>query len=122
MFSKSMSVCALAIGSLLPASTTALAHAQLQQAVPAVGGTVRQAPTRLMLTFSEGIEPRFSSVTLASSTGAPIALGRLSVGPPTVVKVAVQTPLKPGTYTVKWRATSVDSHKTQGSYRFTVAP
>jgi methionine-rich copper-binding protein CopC len=30
--------------------------------------------------------------------------------------------LGPGTYTVHWRAVSVDTHRTQGTYRFTVAP
>jgi methionine-rich copper-binding protein CopC len=28
--------------------------------------------------------------------------------------------LAPGNYTVKWHVTSVDTHKTQGSFSFTV--
>jgi methionine-rich copper-binding protein CopC len=31
-------------------------------------------------------------------------------------------PLQPGQYTVNWHATSVDTHKTEGSYNFTIAP
>ena len=29
--------------------------------------------------------------------------------------------LTPGTYTVNWHVTSVDTHKTEGNYKFTVA-
>jgi copper resistance protein C len=36
-------------------------------------------------------------------------------------KLVVEIPaLSSGTYTVIWHATSVDTHKTEGSYRFTV--
>jgi methionine-rich copper-binding protein CopC len=31
-------------------------------------------------------------------------------------------PLAAGTYKVIWHATDADTHKTQGSYRFTVKP
>ena len=31
-------------------------------------------------------------------------------------------PLPPGVYTVNWHAVSVDTHHTQGSFNFTVAP
>jgi methionine-rich copper-binding protein CopC len=44
---------------LVAAATAALAHAQLQKAVPAVGGTVTASPREIRLKFSEGLEPRF---------------------------------------------------------------
>jgi len=31
-------------------------------------------------------------------------------------------PLTAGTYTVKWKVLSVDTHRTQGSFSFTVGP
>jgi methionine-rich copper-binding protein CopC len=31
-------------------------------------------------------------------------------------------PLKPGTYKVIWHATSTDTHKTEGTYNFSVSP
>jgi methionine-rich copper-binding protein CopC len=34
----------------------------------------------------------------------------------------VSAPLKPGVYTVHWHAVSVDTHRTQGSFQFTVRP
>jgi methionine-rich copper-binding protein CopC len=31
-------------------------------------------------------------------------------------------PLRPGTYRVKWRVLSIDSHVTEGDFTFNVAP
>jgi len=96
---------------------SALAHAQLQSASPPVGGAVAP-PSELRLRFSEGVEPKFSSVTL--SGGA--ALGKPTVTPGDDRTLVVPIPLKlaPGVYTVKWRVMSVDTHRTQGEYEFTV--
>jgi methionine-rich copper-binding protein CopC len=104
-------------------ATAAFAHAQLDHASPGVGAEVA-APNQLLLAFTEAIEPKFSSVTLASTSGEAEPLGPLSVDPANaaIVLVKVAKPLPPGVYTVKWKATSVDTHKTQGSYNFTVKP
>ena len=122
MSRNAMFTLSLGFGLILSA-TTAFAHAQLDHAEPGVGAEVA-APTKLLLTFSEGVEPRFSSVTLSSASGEAEPLGPLSVDPANsaLVVVKVAKPLPPGVYTVKWKATSVDTHKTQGSYSFTVKP
>jgi hypothetical protein len=31
-------------------------------------------------------------------------------------------PLKPGIYHVRWHALSIDTHRTEGAFAFTVAP
>ena len=49
-------------GLLLP--SLAHAHAHLRQAEPPVGGTVQRAPAPVDLTFSEAVEPRFSTVAV----------------------------------------------------------
>ncbi len=99
------------------------AHAHLRQAEPAVGGTVRSAPTQVDLMFSEAVEPRFSTVVVTDVAGAKVDKGDLHVvagdGKHLVVSVGA---LKPGAYIVNWHATSVDTHKTEGSFTFTVAP
>jgi methionine-rich copper-binding protein CopC len=101
----------------------AYAHAQLEKATPAVGGTVA-APAEIRLKFSEAVEARFCTVALTSQSGAPATLGKPSVDPadPSVLIVKVGTALAPGVYTVTWRAVSVDTHKTQGTFDFTVKP
>ena len=104
-------------------ATAAFAHAQLEKAVPAVGGTV-SSPSEIRLEFSEGVEPRFTGVTLTSASGATQPLGKPAVAPGDdkilITKIGKQ--LLPGVYTVNWHAVSVDTHHTQGSFNFTVAP
>ncbi len=98
----------------------AFAHAQLEKATPPVGGTV-SSPSAIRLEFSEGVEPKFTGVTVTGPNGA-AALGAVSVeaGHQNVLVVPVAKPLAPGVYSVKWRAVSVDTHHTQGTFEFTV--
>ena len=105
-------------------ATAAFAHAQLQKAVPAVGGVVTASPKEIRLKFSEGVEPHFSGIALASASGEAVAVGKAGVDPAdnSVLVVAVGQPLKPGIYKVNWHAVSVDTHHTQGSFEFTVQP
>ena len=105
-------------------ASAAFAHAQLQKATPAVGGTVSASPGEIRLKFSEGVEPRFSTIALAAQDGAAQPIGKPSVDPAdnSVLVATIAQQLKPGVYKVTWRAVSVDTHKTQGSFAFTVAP
>ena len=103
------------------AATSAFAHAQLEKSTPPVGGTVA-SPSEIRLEFSEGVEPKFSGVTLTAAGGGAAALGAASVeaGHQNVLIVRVAKPLSPGVYTVHWHAVSVDTHHTQGTFEFTV--
>ena len=105
-------------------STAAFAHAQLQKAAPAVGSTIASSPSEIRLKYSEAVEPRFSGLTLAAQDGASQPIGPVSVnsGDPTVLVAKVGQTLKPGTYKVTWHVVSVDTHRTQGSFVFTIAP
>jgi copper resistance protein C len=105
------------------AATAAYAHAQLQKATPAVGGTVASA-SEIRLEFSERVEPRFSGVTLEAAGGASVPLGpaKAEAGNASVLIVPIAKLLSPGVYKVHWRAVSVDTHHTQGDFQFTVKP
>ena len=102
------------------ATTSAFAHAELEKSVPPVGGTVAP-PSQIRLEFSEGVEPRFSGLTLSGASGA-AQLGTPKVEPDhqNVLIVPIARPLSPGVYTVRWHAVSVDTHHTQGTFEFTV--
>ena len=109
-----------ALFALAPAA--AFAHAHLKTATPAADSTVTPAPVEVAIDFTEGVEPRFSTIEVADSTGV-----RVDAGPAHTaatdnkhLSVAVK-PLPPGIYTVQWHATAVDTHKTEGVFRFTVA-
>lgn len=100
----------------------AYAHAFLDRASPAVGSEVSGSPPALSLTYTEPVEPFFSTVQVTDSAGS-----RVDEGKPTpmddgrVLSVKLK-PLPPGTYAVEWHVTSVDTHKTEGHFIFSVKP
>ena len=105
---------------LVPASP-ASAHAFLERANPPVGSEVATAPSEISLTFTEGVEPLFSTIELHGPDNAAISIGKPHIASDNNRRLVVELPKLPsGTYTVIWHVTSVDTHKTEGSYRFTV--
>jgi copper resistance protein C len=107
----------IASTALIASSSLVFAHAQLESASPSVGSTVRAAPHQVSLSFTQKLERSFSSIEVGGpggrvdQGGATVSGARMSVG----LKA-----LSPGTYHVHWRALSVDTHKTEGSFAFTV--
>ena len=79
--------------------------------------------TQFSITFTEGVEPLFSTIAVHGANGAAIATGKPHVAPDSNQQLAYVTlpKLPPGTYSVNWHVTSVDTHKTEGDYTFTVA-
>ncbi len=105
---------------LLSPPLPALAHAFLTVASPRVGATIAAAPPQLQLTFTEGVEPAFSSVTVRNAAGIVVSLGHCkTAGAANRLSVGLQK-LPPGPYRVTWHAVATDLHKTQGSFVFHV--
>ena len=103
-------------------ATPAWAHAHLTTAQPAAGSTVA-SPAEIVCAFSEALEPKFSSLELHDSTEKPVAAGAMHLAPGDAKRMILSLPrLGAGSYTVIWHATSVDTHKTEGKFSFTVAP
>ena len=106
---------------LLPA--VAGAHAVLVRAVPPPRATLRAAPRRARLWFSERLEPVYSTASVWSeATGSAVAAGptAVSADDPRLLSVALP-PLPGGAYAVRYRVLSVDGHVVEGAYSFTVA-
>jgi len=104
------------------AAQSAFAHAFLDHAVPGVGMTVSGPVHELRLWYTQGVVVAFSAVSVASSAGGSIPASR-PVNDPSdqqIVIVRLGRALGPGTYTVSWRALSVDTHTTTGTFHFTV--
>ena len=109
---------AAAASSAMPAG----AHAFLQHANPGAGATfqVAHAPQRVVLTFSERLDPGLSGATITDSSG-----GNMAAAPVTIAGKSMLAPLRPlgpGAYRVLWHAVSLDKHRTEGSYSFKVLP
>jgi methionine-rich copper-binding protein CopC len=112
----------LAVLALLAAPRYAAAHAFLRSSEPEVGGTVTTTPTEVVIDFTEDVEPAFSHIVVKAADGAEVENGKAHAVPGHPARLAVALkPLPPGTYKVIWHATATDTHKTQGSFAFTVA-
>ena len=100
----------------------AFAHAFLDRASPAVGSEISDSPATLNLTYTEPVEPLFSTVKVTDVSGARVDEGKpTSLEDGRVLSVKLKL-LRPGDYSVEWHVTSVDTHKTEGHFTFTVKP
>ena len=100
------------------ATTGARAHAFLDHASPLVGSTVGAAQHEVTLSFTQSLEPAFSSVQVTDAKGARVDQGKAQISGSTM-RIGLKS-LAPGTYRVRWQVLSVDTHKTQGSFSFQV--
>jgi len=100
----------------------AFAHAFLIKSNPPVGSTVNAAPKLLLLTYTENLEIPFCTVAVTDSMGMDDAAGKPQAVPghPDEMQVPLNISM-PGKILVSWHALSVDTHKTQGTFSFTVS-
>jgi copper resistance protein C len=94
------------------------AHAMLDHASPPVGSTTASAPREVSLTFTQNLEAAFSSVQVTNANGTRVDQGKAQITGNTM-RVGLRA-LPQGTYRVRWQALSVDTHKTEGSFTFSV--
>ena len=73
----------------------------------------------IKLSFSESLEPAFSSASLCDSAGKTVPVPK-SVGGATITLLPLG--LKPGAYHVTWQAVGHDTHRLNGSFGFKVVP
>jgi methionine-rich copper-binding protein CopC len=99
-------------------NAAAHAHAMLDHASPAVGSTVASAPRDVALTFSQNLEAGFSSIQVTDANGARVDQGKPQISGNTM-RVGLKS-ISAGTYRVRWHVLSVDTHRTEGSFTFSV--
>jgi copper resistance protein C len=94
------------------------AHAFLDHADPKVGSTVHDSPLQVRVWMTENLEPAFSKLQVFDPKGNEVDKKDTNVNGATM---AVSLPkLPPGTYRVSWLAVATDTHKTSGSFNFTI--
>ena len=96
----------------------AYAHASLSHATPAANSIVSAAPQEAMLTFTDTLEAAFSDLTVMDGNGVEVSQGNAQVNNNTI-RVGLKS-LNVGVYKVIWRAVSIDTHQTEGSFTFRV--
>jgi len=117
---RQIAIFTFCVNAAVGASTAASAHAFLDHASPLVGSTVQSAPHEVSLSFTQNLEPAFSTVQVTDASGA-----RVDQGKPQISGNSMRVGLKsvgPGTYRVHWHALSVDTHTTEGNFTFHVGP
>lgn len=81
-----------------------------------------QGLKELRLNFSEGVEAKFTKVTITND-GKPVSIKSIETDPndQKLLIVTPDQPLNGGEYKVEWHAVSVDTHKSEGSYTFKIS-
>ena len=107
---------------------SAQAHTKLVSSSPAANATVAKLG-KVVLTFNERVVARFTGVNLTMT-----AMPGMAVHQPMVISgftsamssdgktltLLLRRALAPGTYQVKWHAVGDDTHRMEGTYKFTV--
>ena len=102
-------------------SAPASAHAQLSEATPADGTTIRESLDLVSLRFTEPVEAEFDPIKVFGPGGERVDRGDARVSPDDarVVEVGLEE-LSRGAYTLEWRVTSIDGHVVADGYGFEV--
>ena len=111
-------VCLVVFLTPLPIS----AHANLVESSPKPSEELDAPPERVIIWFTEPIEPAFSAISVRDGSGAEVTDGATQFEPTETTAMWVRlAKLQNGTYTVAWRnVSSVDGHKVTGSFLFAV--
>jgi len=107
---------------LVLACAPALAHANLVEASPLHGGELSRPPEHVELHFSEPVDAEFDPVVVRGADGTRVDTHDARVDPEDArVVLADLKRVTEGSFTVKWRVTSIDGHVVEGRYAFAVA-
>jgi len=120
MKAEKLSLVGLSLGLLMSAALAASAHSFPERESPAAGQTLTSPPTEVTIKYDAPIEKLFAKLEVLDADGKSQVVGEPVYGSDGTTLSIKLAPLKPGGYTVKWAVVCVDTHRTQGSYTFTV--
>ena len=93
----------------------------MDHADPKVGSAVTNSPAEIKIWFTQNLEPAFSTLEVRDAQGKEVDKKDAHLDDKDKSLFLVSLPQLPaGTYTVIWHAVSVDTHKTQGRFEFTI--
>lgn len=116
---RRLSLLTTTVLALTAANSSAMRHARLERAVPAIDGTVTATPIAIHLWFNEMVTARLTTATIVTPDSTTVATVTFIATPDSLNVVGpVGTVLAPGDYRMLWRTMSVDGHPIRGEYRF----
>src|SRR6056297_243849 len=110
----------VSIGLLAGGSTPAAAHALLVESQPNDRAVLAEAPTEVVLTFTEPVTLPSGGLRVLDAEARRVDLGVIATADPTRLAVALPSELPDGGYVVDYRVVSADSHPVGGVRTFTV--
>ena len=111
---------ALAEVVMILAALPAMAHSKPKTMTPEANSTVA-APAQVSVFFTEGLEPKFSSLQLMDAQGTVVSREKSVVDPKDAKHMTLALPkLTPGVYRVHWMTAALDGHRMDGDYSFKV--
>jgi methionine-rich copper-binding protein CopC len=111
----------LAMGASVIFSGNATAHPKITKSEPAAGAVLETAPKTIQLTFSEPLEPAFSTIVLKRVDGTTVATEAAKIDPAAPGVLVLQAPvLSKGEYQALFAVIGKDGHRREGDIKFTV--
>jgi putative copper export protein/methionine-rich copper-binding protein CopC len=95
------------------------AHAYIAKSTPYQDAELTEAPAAIRITFTEKIDLKLSNISLEREDNGTTITGKLS-GEDDLTLIYTIPKLEKGIYQVNWQVLSLDSHMTDGTYRFAV--
>ena len=118
---KSVRQLFLVLGFLMTCVSLAEAHAFIDHADPPVGCTMHGSPSMIKIWFTRKLNPALSRIEVFDSKGEEVDQHDVKIDSADSTLLLVSVPrLAAGTYKVVWQAVCLDTHTTQGSFRFEV--
>lgn len=108
------------LGVIAAGALAAEAHSFPESERPSAGELLNGPPPQVIINYDAPIERLFAKLEVLGADGKNEAAGSPEVGSDGLTLSVKLSALKPGDYTVKWSVVCIDSHRTQGSYIFTV--
>jgi methionine-rich copper-binding protein CopC len=110
------------LAAVLIGDTVAAAHSFPARETPAAGQTLHAAPAAIVIRYDAPIEKLFARLQVIGPDGQSVTDAPPEVSADGYTLSVKLGALKPGVYRVQWMVTCIDTHRTEGSYRFTLAP
>jgi copper transport protein len=111
----------LALMVLLVPVSPAWAHAALLESTPADGAVLQDAPSEVVLRYSESVGTSLGAVRVVAPDGSRADTGRVTTrAGGTEVVASLREGLGHGTYLLLWRVVSEDSHPVSGASTFSI--
>ena len=110
---------AMATMTLVAIPALASAHVELISSSPEAGANLDTAPTEVLVTFDDELDPDHSTFTVTDADGNEVGTGQvdLTVADRNVLRGDVSIS-DPGVYTVSYAVAGVDGHEIDGTFSF----